>query len=40
MMYSAHLFDVVEGSASTPRSLDEFNELTPSCKSVTFTRLR
>jgi len=36
--YSAHLFDVVAGPASTPRSLDEFKELTPSCKSVTFMR--
>jgi hypothetical protein len=38
--YAAHLFDVVKGPGSIPRSLDEFEEVTPSCKSVTFTRLR
>jgi hypothetical protein len=38
--YAAQLFDVIEGSASAPRSLDEFSAVTPSCGSVTFTRLR
>ena len=38
--YSAQLFDVISGPASAPRSLDEFNEVTPSCNSVAFTRMR
>ncbi len=38
--YSAHLFDVVAGPASAPRSFDKFNEVIPSCNSVAFTRMR
>lgn len=38
--YSARLFDVMAGPASAPRSLDEFNEVTPSCNSAAFTRMR
>lgn len=38
--YSARLFDVIAGPASAPRSLEEFNEATPSCNSVVFTRMR
>lgn len=38
--YSAHLFDVIAGPASAPRRLDEFNEVTPDCNPVAFTRLR
>jgi peptidyl-Lys metalloendopeptidase len=38
--YSAQLFDVIEGAASAPRSLDEFQEVTPDCNSVTFMRVR
>jgi hypothetical protein len=38
--YSAQLFDVVAGTASVPRSLDEFNAVTPKCNAVKFTRAR
>lgn len=38
--YSAHLFAVIAGSASAPRSLDELSEVTLSCNSVAFTRVR
>jgi hypothetical protein len=38
--YTAHLFDVIANPASAPRGLDEFNEVTPSCNSVAFTRMR
>lgn len=40
VQYAAHLFDVIASPASAPRSLDEFNEVTPSCNSVAFTRTR
>lgn len=38
--YSAHLFDVITGSALAPRGLEELQEVTPNCNTVTFTRLR
>jgi len=38
--YSAHLFDVIAGLASAPRGLDELQEVTPSCNTVAFTRMR
>jgi peptidyl-Lys metalloendopeptidase len=38
--YTAQLFDVIEGSASASRSVDELSAMTPSCGSVAFTRLR
>jgi peptidyl-Lys metalloendopeptidase len=40
VQYTAHLFDVIAGPASAPRSLDEFNEIPLSCNSVAFTRTR
>ena len=38
--YAAELFDVISGTASAPRSVDEFKAVTLSCGSVAFTRLR
>jgi len=38
MTYAAELFDVIAGSASAPRSLDEFNPVPLECNSVSFTR--
>lgn len=38
--YSAHLFDVIAGPGSAPRTIDEFREVTPNCNVVTFTRMR
>jgi len=38
VQYAAHLFDVVASPVSAPRSFDDFNEVTPSCNSVAFTR--
>jgi hypothetical protein len=38
--YSAQLFDVITGPAPSPRSLDEFQAMTPSCNPVAFTRVR
>jgi peptidyl-Lys metalloendopeptidase len=40
VQYTAHLFDVIASPASAPRSLDDLHELTPSCNSVAFTRIR
>jgi peptidyl-Lys metalloendopeptidase len=40
VQYAAHLFDVITGPASAPRSLDEFKAVTPNCNSVAFTRMR
>jgi peptidyl-Lys metalloendopeptidase len=40
IQYAAHLFDVIESPASAPRNLDEFKDVTPSCNSVAFTRVR
>jgi hypothetical protein len=40
VQYAAHLFDVIASPASAPRNLDELNEVTPSCNSVSFTRTR
>ena len=38
--YSAHLFDVIAGPAPAPRQLDDFEEVTPNCNAVAFTRMR
>lgn len=38
--YSAQLFDVIAGSAPAPRKLDDFQEVTPTCNAVAFTRMR
>jgi hypothetical protein len=38
--YSTQLFDVIAGTAFVPRSVDEFNSVTPSCGSVAFLRTR
>jgi hypothetical protein len=38
--YAAELFDVISGTTSAPRSVDEFNAVTLNCGSVAFTRLR
>ena len=38
--YSAHLFDVISGTAIAPRGFEEMQEVTPSCNTVAFTRIR
>ena len=38
--YSAQLFDVIEGTAAGPRSVDDFNPMPINCNSVTFSRVR
>jgi hypothetical protein len=38
--YSAELFDVISGTASAPRNLDDFQPVPVSCGSVEFMRLR